>query len=410
MNFSVDRLRSAFPALRASVRKKPVVYLDNACMTLKPEPVLKAMDAYYRDFPGCHARTDHLFGVETSRRFEDARRRIAAFFNAADPREIVFTRNATEGLNLLAHTLDLKTGDVVVSSDIEHNSNLLPWQALEKRKGVKRLVVSTRPDTTFDLDRFREQMTPAVRLVTVLHTSNLTGVVFPVADIVRIAHGFGALVCVDAAQAALSHRIDVSALDVDFLVASVHKMWGPTGMGVLYGKQRLLEALPQFLTGGGTVEDAGYSSVTVQGLPDKFEAGLQNYAGALGAGAAVDFIRETGQDAIAAQVRDLNRRATALLAGLKGLTVLGPSDADLRSGILNIVIDGMEASDAARVLHQSENVMVRFGKHCVHPWYAARRVPDSLRISFGAYNTAGEVETMAAALGNVLKFFRQKAC
>jgi cysteine desulfurase/selenocysteine lyase len=378
-------------------------------MTLKPEPVLEAMDAYYRGFPGCHARADHLFGTETSRRYEDARRRVAAFFNAGDPREIVFTRNATEGLNLLAHTLDLKPGDVVVSSDLEHNSNLLPWQALEKRKGVKRLIVSTRPDTTFDLDRFREQMTPAVRLVTVLHTSNLTGVVFPVADIIRIARERGALVCVDAAQAALSHRIDVRALDVDFLVASVHKMWGPTGMGILYGKRALLEALPQFLTGGGTVEDAAYSSVTVHGLPDKFEAGLQNYAGALGAGAAVDFIRETGQDAIAGQVRDLNRRATELLAGMKGVAILGPRDADLRSGILNIVIDGMEASDAARVLHQSENVMVRFGKHCVHPWYAARRVPDSLRFSFGAYNTAGEVETTAAALGNVLKYFRQKA-
>ena len=410
MNFSVDRLRSAFPALRTSVRKKPVVYFDNACMTLKPEPVLQAMDEYYRDFPGCHARTDHLFGAETSRRYEEARRKVAAFFNAADPREIVFTRNATEGLNLLAHTLDFKPGDVVVSSDIEHNSNLLPWQALEKRKGVRRLVVSTRPDTGFDLDRFREQMTPAVRLVTVLHTSNLTGVGFPIAEIVRIAHGFGALVCVDAAQAALSHKIDVRGLDVDFLVASVHKMWGPTGMGILYGKRGLLEALPQFLTGGGTVEDAGYSSVTVHGLPDKFEAGLQNYAGALGAGAAVDFIREVGQDNIAGQVRELNRRATALLAGMKGVTILGPSDAALRSGILNIVIDGMEASDAARVLHESENVMVRFGKHCVHPWYAARRVPDSLRISFGAYNTAGEVDSMAAALRNVLKFFRQKAC
>lgn len=409
MSFDVRRLRAAFPALRASSRRKPVVYFDNACMTLKPEPVLAAMDGYYREFPGCHARTDHLFGAETSRRYEEARRRLAAFFNAANPREVVFTRNATEGLNLLAHTLDLKPGDVVVSSDIEHNSNLLPWQALEKRKGVKRLVVSTRPDTTFDLDRFREQMTPAVRLVTVLQTSNLTGVSFPVADIVRIAHERGALVCVDAAQAALSHGIDVRALDVDFLVASVHKMWGPTGMGVLYGKRRLLEALPQFLTGGGTVEDAGYSSAAIHGLPDKFEAGLQNYAGALGAGAAVGFIREVGQDNIASQVRDLNRRATELVAALKGVTILGPRDADLRSGILNVVLDGMEASDAARVLHQSENVMVRFGKHCVHPWFAARRVPDSLRISFGAYNTAEEVEALAAALGSVLKFFRQKA-
>lgn len=410
MPLDPDRLRAAFPALRTSVRKKPVVYFDNACMTLKPEPVLRAMDDYYRDFPGCHARTDHFFGAETSRRYEEARRKIASFFNAADSREIVFTRNATEGLNLLAHTLDLKSGDVVASSDIEHNSNLLPWQALEKRKGVKRIVVSTRPDTTFDLDRFREQLTPAVRLVTVLHTSNLTGVVFPIADIVRITHSVGALVCVDAAQAALSQTIDVQTLDIDFLVASVHKMWGPTGMGILYGKRRLLEALPQFLTGGGTVEDAGYSSLIVHGLPDKFEAGLQNYAGALGAGAAVDFIREVGRDAIAARVRDLNVAATELLAEMKGVTILGPQDAALRSGILNIIIDGLEASDAARILHQSENVMVRFGKHCVHPWYAARRVPDSLRISFGAYNTADEVEAMAAGLRNVLKFFRQKAC
>jgi cysteine desulfurase/selenocysteine lyase len=409
MTFSVDCLREAFPALRVSVRKKPVIYFDNACMTLKPEPVLRAMDDYYRNFPGCHARADHLFGTETSRNYAEVRRKVAAFFNAADPCEIVFTRNATEGLNLLAYTLDLKAGDVVVSSDLEHNSNLLPWQALEKRRGVRRLIVSTRVDTIFDLDRFREQLTPAVRLVSVLHTSNLTGVVFPVADIVRIAHEHGALVCVDAAQAALARTIDVRALDVDFLVASAHKMWGPTGMGILYGKRALLEALPQFLTGGGTVEDVGYNSVTVNGLPDKFEAGLQNYAGAAGVGAAVDFIREVGQEAIAAQVCDLNARASELVAGMDGVTVLGPREAALRSGILNIVIDGLDAADAARVLHQSENIMVRFGKHCVHPWYASRRVPDSLRFSFGAYNTADEVDTAAAALRNVVKFFRQKA-
>ncbi len=233
MGFDVEKLREDFPSLSRSAKKKPPIYFDNACMTLKPRAVTEAIVDYYHNFPGCHGRTDHWFGSETSKKYEVARRKLAKFFNAAHPEEIIFVRNATEGLNLLANTIEFAAGDVVVTSDIEHNSNLLPWQILEKKKKIKRLIIPTNPDTTFNLDRYRERMSPEVKLVSVLYTSNLSGVTFPIEDIIDIAHQNGAWVCVDAAQAALSRTIDVQALDIDFMVASVHKMLGPTGVGIL---------------------------------------------------------------------------------------------------------------------------------------------------------------------------------
>lgn len=407
MSLDIEKLRAQFPALQARLRKKPYIYLDNACMTLKPEAVISAMDDYYRNFPGCHGRADHYFGAETSKLYEAARRKTAAFFNAADAREIVFTRNSTEGLNLLAYTLPLQAGDVIISSDLEHNSNLLPWQALEKRKGVKRLIISTKPDTSFDLERFRQQMSREVKLVTVLYTSNLSGVSFPIADITAIAHEYGALVCVDAAQAALNKKIDVRGLDIDFMVTSLHKMWGPTGMGVLYGKRKLLESLPQFLYGGGTVDDVSYSSQTCNPMPDKFEAGLQNYAGALGSAAALELIRKTGQEEMSRQVQELNQRASEAVLALPGISLIGPSAAEARSSILNVNISGIDVAHAARLLHESEGVMVRFGKHCVHAWFSSRRQPDSLRFSFAAYNTIAEVDSTVRGLESVLKFCRR---
>jgi cysteine desulfurase/selenocysteine lyase len=406
MSFDIHKIRSDFPSLQKSHNSKPIIYFDNACMTLKPRQVTDAIIDYYHNFPGCHGRTNHLFGVETTKRIEESRRKIQKFFNASSKEEIIFVRNSTEGLNLLANTIEFKPGDVIVSSDIEHNSNLRPWQTIERTKNINRIIVPTNEDTTFNLEKYKEAITSEVKLVTVLATSNLTGVSFPLEEIIVHAHKHGALVCIDGAQSSLYQPFDVQKMDIDFLVASIHKMWGPTGMGILYGKKKLLKELPQFLTGGETVEDTTYTGATIADLPDKFEAGLQNYAGIIGTGAAIDYIRDIGQKNIFAHILELNTYASAQLSKIDGLQFLGPEDPKLRSGITNLLIDGISAGDVSRILNESENIMTRFGKHCVHSWYNSRKMPESLRISFSAYNTIDEIDTLTDSLKNILKFFR----
>jgi cysteine desulfurase/selenocysteine lyase len=394
-----------FPPLEKLHHNKPVVYFDNACMTLKPRQVTAAIIDYYHNFPGCHGRTNHLFGVETTKKTEESRRKVQKFFNASSKEEIVFVRNSTEGLNLLANTIDFKEGDIIVSSDIEHNSNLRPWQVLERKKDISRLIIPTNEDTTFNLEKYKKSMSSKVRLVTVLATSNLTGVSFPLEEIIRIAHKHGALVCVDAAQSCLYQSFDVQKMDIDFLVASIHKMWGPTGLGILFGKKKLLNQLPQFLTGGETVEDTTYTGATIARLPDKFEAGLQNYAGIIGAGATIDYIREVGQENIYTHMLELNSYASSQLSEIDSLRFLGPENPERRSGVTNLLIDGISAGDVSRILNESENIMTRFGKHCVHSWYNSRKIPESLRISFSAYNTFEEIDLMTKSLKSILKFF-----
>ncbi len=409
MAFQLDKLREDFPSLSRIINKKPVIYLDNACMTLKPRSVIEAIVDYYFNFPGCHGRTNHHFGAETTEKYENSRKKFQKFLNAAHSDEIIFLRNATEGLNLLAHILPLAKGDIIFSSDIEHNSNLLPWQAVEKKKGIQRIIISTLPDTSFDLNHFRKKLTsfaPRVKLVSILSHSNLTGVAFPVRDIIEASHQAGALVCVDAAQSALSHPLDVRAWDVDFLVLSVHKMWGPTGIGILYGKKSLLESLPQFLTGGETVVDTTHTSATLAGLPDKFEAGLQDYAGVIGAGVAVDYIRKVGKTTILNQVIKLNHLATEKIKQIPGVSILGPQDHSARNSILNFIVDGLNVSDAAKILNESRNIMVRSGKHCVHSFYNSRKISDSLRISFSAYNTFTEIDAFIDTFKQIIKYFR----
>ena len=407
MALNLTRLREDFPALSRFHKKKPVIYFDNACMTLKPKQVTDAILEYYHGFSGCHGRTNHLFGNETTKHYEQTRRKLQKFFNAAYPEEIIFVRNSTEGINLLANTLNFNPGDIIVSSDIEHNSNLLPWQVLEKRKGIKRIIVSTNEDTTFNLDGFAEKVDEGTKLVSVLSTSNLTGVSFPLSDIIQIAHKKGALVCVDAAQSGLSQKIDVQALDIDFMVTSLHKMWGPTGIGILYGKREILEKLPQFLCGGETIDDTTYGSATIAPLPDKFEAGLQNYAGVIGAGSTIDYINRIGQKNIYKQIQDLNIYASEQFSEIEGTIFIGPKNPELRSGIINLLVENISAVDVSRILNESENIMIRVGKHCVHSWFNSKKLPDSIRISFSAYNTREEIDVLVESFKDILEFFRR---
>ena len=401
----VARWRADFPALAQRIHGKPVVYLDNACMSLRPQVVLDAMATYYGQMSGCHGRVDHYFGTATTRAFRNAREVVQAFVGAAKPSEILFTRNTTESLNVVANVLGLKAGDAVVTSDLEHNSNLLPWLALRDRVGIEHRVVPTRADTTFDLTALRERLDRRVKLVSVLHTSNLTGVSFPVADIVAEAHRVGALVLLDAAQGALHGDLDVRALGVDFLAFSGHKVLGPTGTGVLYAREDLLERLPCFLYGGETVQDSTYEGYTLGPAPDRFEAGLQDYAGAIGLAQALTYLNDVGARTIARQIARLNRQASDELAKTKGVHVLGPADPAQRGGVLNVHVDGIDAGDVAYLLNKHANIMTRSGKHCVHAWYNARKLPGSLRASFSFYNTPEEVEAFVWTLRDVLRFF-----
>ncbi len=402
---SLRRIRADFPILQRQHSGRLAVYLDNACSSLRPTPVIEAINSYYREYSGCHGRAQHAFGTATTAAFEDARRTARDFLGARESSEIIFTRNTTEAINLVARGLDWKPGDAVVSSDLEHNSNLLPWQDLAARSGCEHRVVPTLADTRFDMAAFRARLDRGVKLVSVLHSSNLTGVSFPIADIAREARKVGAMVLVDAAQGALGHDLDVRELGVDFLALSGHKALGPTGTGVLYASGRAQDRLSGLLAGGETVTDSSYTSRTLGPAPYRYEAGLQNYAGIIGLGAALQYADDLGQRRIARRVRSLNTLASQALAGLDRVQILGPADPALRGGLLSFTVRGIAASDVAWLLSQGANIMTRAGRHCVHAWYNSRGQEPAVRASFAFYNTPEEVEFFCWTLKDILRSY-----
>ncbi len=402
---AMRKLRDDFPILERQVDGKPAVYLDNACMALKPRSVVDAITGYYREYSGCHGRAQHAFGTATTAAFDDARRSVQRFLGAARADEVLFTRNTTEAINMVARGLAWEPGDVVLSSDLEHNSNLLPWQDLVTRHGVEHRIVATRPDTRFDMAAFRRQLHGRVKLVSVLHSSNLTGVSFPIADIVREAHAAGAIVLVDAAQGSVGHTIDVQKLGVDLLAFSGHKALGPTGTGALYARQDVQERLDSMLLGGETVTDTTYTGRTIGPAPYRYEAGLQNYAGIIGLGAAVSYIDGVGQARIAKRMRELNTIATEQLGKLDRVEILGPADPALRSGLFTFRLRGIASSDVAWLLSTGANIMTRAGKHCVHAWYNARGEEPAVRASFAFYNSPEEVDFFCWTVKDILRSY-----
>ncbi|MFH1623260.1 MAG: aminotransferase class V-fold PLP-dependent enzyme [Candidatus Aenigmatarchaeota archaeon] len=401
----VEKIRADFPALQQKFNGKPVIYMDSACMSLRPRQVVEAMDEYYYKYPGCAGRSIHKFGTMVTDKYEAARARIAKFINAKDEKEIVFTRNTTEGINIVANSLELKPGDAVVTSDREHNSNLLPWQLLAKRKGVKHeIVYSSGPGSTFDLGEFERRVKmlgSKLKLVSIVHTSNLDGYTLPAKEIIEIAHSAGAIVMLDGAQSVPHMRTDVRKLDVDVLAFSGHKMLGPSGVGVLYGKYELLEKMQPFLVGGDTVQNTTYDSCVFLQPPEKFEAGLQNYAGAIGLAAAADYLYKNGLDECERHETGLNKIITDGISGIRGLTMLGPADPMLRGGIVSFNIEGMFPHDIAIMLDDSANIMIRSGAHCVHSWFNAHLLRGSARASLYLYNTKEEAATFVEKLKEI---------
>ncbi|MBE0520830.1 MAG: cysteine desulfurase [Candidatus Methanoperedenaceae archaeon] len=406
---NIRKLRSDFPALQKKWNGKFPIYFDNACMTLKPVQVRDAMDEYYNEYPVCGGRSIHKMAKKVDEKVGEAREKMQEFLGASSSDEVVFTRNTTEGLNLVANSLGFDKGDIVLTTDREHNSNLVPWQVQAKRRGIKHVVVHSNPDNTFDLDKFEETLcnNRNVRLVSMVHTANLDGYTIPAQEIIKLSHEHGALVMLDGAQSAPHKPIDVKALDVDFFALSVHKMVGPSGMGVLYGKQELLVELEPFIVGGDTVEDSTYEDAKFLPPPEKFEAGLQNYAGIIGSGAAVDYLADVGLPNIREHEEKLNRIITEGIKDMPGVKIIGPADPALRGGIVSFTVDMPhgDAHDIALVLDETENIEVRSGAFCVHSWFNYRKCDAAVRASLYLYNTEDEARKFIDVIGKTIGLF-----
>ncbi|HDD45923.1 MAG TPA: cysteine desulfurase [Candidatus Aenigmarchaeota archaeon] len=399
---NVNKIREDFPLLKRRINGKKIVYFDSACMSLKPKQVINAMLEYYELFPSCVGRSTHRLGNEATEAYMKAREEIANFINAR-PEEIVFLKNATEAINLVAHSFDFKKGDVVITTDKEHNSNMLPWKILEERAGIKHVIIKTTKH--FDFDRFEKNVKKA-KLVSVVHISNFDGSVMPIKEIIEIAHGNDVPVLIDAAQSVPHTKIDVKKLDADFIAFSGHKMLGPTGTGCLYGKYEALKSLKPFITGGETVSNTTYKSYEMLDPPERFEAGLQNYAGFIGLGEAARYLRRVGLDNIEEREEKINRKITKSILDL-GFSIIGPKDARERKSILSFYKEGIDVYEVALLLDEMANIMVRAGKHCAHSWFNSHGIKGSVRLSFYLYNTLKEAEIFIKSMQEIVKIFKR---
>lgn len=395
----ISKIRRDFPILN----QPRMIYFDTACQSLRPQVVIDAVTEYYTHYSACSGRSMHHLAAEVTQKCDHTRVSVARFLNAAKKEEIVFTRNTTEGINLVANSLLFKPGDVILISDKEHNSNLIPWQKLARTSGVILKFIPTLPDNTFDMNAYAQLLETRVRLVSLGMTSNLDGVTIPAAEIIKLAHKNGSLVLLDAAQTAPHRQINVRTLDTDFVAFSGHKLLGPSGTGVLYAKYKLLEEMEPFLVGGDTVSSSTYESADFLPPPEKFEAGLQDYGGIIGLGAAVEYLQKFGFDAIQKHELDLNRAITNGIAGIPGLKFIGPADPALRGGIVTFYIEGIDSHRIALMLDQMQGIMLRSGQHCVHSWFNARQIKGSVRASAYIYNTLDEAQLLVEHLNKIRK-------
>lgn len=396
--YNIQKIRKDF-----SILDSDLIYFDNACMSLRPTQVIQAQNRYYEQFPGCGGRSSHHISKKVDEEVSKARHIIRKSFNASDDKEIIFTKNTTEGINIVANGLDLKKGDIILCSDKEHNSNLLPWQKLKKEKGIIHTIIPSNEDNTFSLENFKSLLSSKVKLVSLCHTSNLDGTTIPAKEIIKLAHDHGALVLLDGAQSAPFLDINLKKLDVDFFAFSGHKMCGPSGIGVLYGKYHLLEKLQPYTVGGETVYETTYTDAKFEPPPQKFEPGLQHYAGIVGLGAAVQYIDSIGRSNIEKHKVKLNTLLTKGLLKHNRVTLIGPEDPAKRSGIVNILIKDADPHQVAIMLDKSSKICVRSGAHCVHSWFNKHKLSASLRASLYFYNTEEEIQKFLEAFDKVLK-------
>lgn len=402
--FDAEQIRKDFPILHQQVHGKPLVYLDNAATTQKPEAVIQAIVDYYRHDNSNVHRGAHALAERATEKFEQARVKVAQLINAAEPREIIWTRGTSESINLVAASWGrsaLKPGDRILVSAMEHHSNIVPWQMIAAQMGATVEPIPVDRTGTLDLDALQQMLDERVRMVACGHVSNALGTVNPVERIVQLAHQAGALCLIDGAQAMSHMRVDVQALDCDFYVFSAHKMFGPTGVGVLYGKAALLEAMPPYQGGGEMIESVSFAGTTYNQLPYKFEAGTPDIAGVIALGAAVDYLQGIDRDAAEAHERDLLEYAEARVRELPGITLVGT--AAQRAGVLSFLIDGTHPHDVGMLLDQ-QGVAVRTGNHCAQPIMDQLGIPGTIRASFCFYNTRADIDRLVEALVKAKQF------
>lgn len=399
--FDVAAVRADFPALDQSVHGRPLVYLDNAATTQKPRQVIDAIAAYYAaDNANVH-RGVHALSERATEAYEGARKKVVAFLNAASVREVVFTRNATESINLVARAwgdANVRAGDDVLVTAMEHHSNIVPWQQLCERTGARLRVAPIDDRGDVVMEEFGRLLTERTKMVAVVHLSNALGTVNPVAEIAAQARAAGARVLIDGSQAAYHMPVDVTALGADFYVCTGHKLYGPTGIGVLWGREAVLDAMPPFLGGGDMIRTVTFEGSTWNDLPYKFEAGTPHIAGAVGLGAAIDFIRSVGFEAIGAHESALLARATDAVSSLPGVRLIGT--ARRKASVLSFVMDGIHPHDIGTIVDR-EGVAIRTGHHCAQPVMDRFGIPATARASFAMYNTMHDVDALVAALNRV---------
>jgi cysteine desulfurase / selenocysteine lyase len=403
-HLDVEAIRADFPALARTVRNgNPLIYLDSGATSQKPVQVLDAERSFYERHNGAAHRGTHLLGEEATDVYEGARANVAAFIGA-DLGEVVFTKNATEAINLVAYTMQASPGDEILITEMEHHANLVPWQQLCQRTGATLRWLSVTPDGRLDLDHLDQMITGRTKLVAVTHQSNVTGTIPPVAEIARAAHDKGALVLADAAQSVPHQPVDVAALGVDFLAFSGHKMLGPYGIGVLFGRANLLEAMPPFLTGGSMIEMVRMEGSTFLPPPQRFEPGVPAVAEAAGLGAAIDYLTTLGMDNVAAHEESLTAHALDALREINGVRILGPDTTKDRGGAVAFEVEGVHPHDVGQVLDEL-GVAVRTGHHCAWPLHRALGVQASTRATFYVYNTHAEVDALADGIRYAQRFF-----
>lgn len=391
---NIDNIRKDFPLI------EDYIYFDNACMTIKPYSVIEAMDEYYNSYPVCGGgRVPNVLTNKVDDKIRRGREAVKELINADSTEELVFTKNTTEGINLVSRGLNLEKGDVVLSTNKEHNSNLAPWIKLKEEIGIEYEQVPFKENGDLDLEVLKEKMNDDVKLISMVHTSNVDGTTIPASAVSDIAHDYDALFMLDGAQSVPHRPFDVKKENIDLLNFSIHKMLGPTGVGVLYASEEILESLTPLAVGGGSVVESTYKDIDLHEIPQKFECGLQNYSGLCGVEEAVNYLMNIGLENIDEHEEKLNKYVTERLKDKVNL--IGPKDPKKRSGIFNFNIDGKSAEKVARHLEKNK-IIVRFGRNCAYSWYNSQNIKEGVRASFYIYNSMKEAEKFVDVMEEII--------
>lgn len=405
MNYPVDSIREDFPILKRMVNNKPLVYFDNGATSQTPIPVIEAMNRVYYEFNSNIHRGVHTLSNLGTEAFEGVRRKVAAFINARHSHEVIFTKGTTESINLVAYSYGeacILEGDEVIISGMEHHSNIVPWHLLQSRKGITLKVIPVLEDGSLDMEAYKQLLSPRTKLVAVTHISNVLGTINPVKEITAEAHKHGVPVLIDGAQAIHHEMVDVQELDCDFYVFSSHKMYGPTGTGVLYGKEKWLDRMPPWQGGGEMIKTVTLETSTFNELPFKFEAGTPDYVGVIGLGAAIDYIEGIGREVIRRYEGDLYAYAFDRLSAVEDIRIYGT--APVRGSLVSFLLGNIHPFDTGMLLDKM-GIAVRTGHHCAQPLMDRFAIPGTVRTSFALYNTREEVDILVAALAKVRQLF-----